>query len=67
MVSVDAFSQAFTNPLLGKQVFNADTFTPFGWDLIHETSTLHDVLERNSPAGLGPQRISMTRANWQLE
>lgn len=67
MVAMDAFSQAFTNPLLGKQVFNSDTFTPFGLELIHSTSKLHDVLERNCPAGLGPQRISMTRADWRYE
>ena len=33
MVGVDAFSQALTNPLLSQHVFNAQTFTPWGFAL----------------------------------
>ena len=32
MVAIDAFSQAFTNPLLAPRVFNAATFSPLGWE-----------------------------------
>lgn len=65
MVAVDAFSQALTNPLLSKHVYNKETFTEYGWEEIEKTSALHDVLDRNSPPGLlGGKRISMTQENW---
>jgi prostaglandin-endoperoxide synthase 2 len=63
MVAVDAFSQALTNPLLSEHVFNADTFTEWGFNLIKETSKLGDILSRNVPAR-GPTVIEMTQANW---
>ena len=37
MVAIDAFSQAFTNPLLAPRVFNPQTFSPLGWNLIRTT------------------------------
>jgi prostaglandin-endoperoxide synthase 2 len=40
MVGVDAFSQALTNPLLSQHLYNEDTFTPWGFALITETSSL---------------------------
>lgn len=43
MVAIDAFSQAFTNPLLSPRVFNAETFSPLGWNLIRTTSKLSDL------------------------
>ena len=49
LVAIDAFSQAFTNPLLAPRVFNEQTFSPLGWDLIRTTSTLSDLLHRNIP------------------
>ncbi|MBM3619553.1 MAG: heme peroxidase [Alphaproteobacteria bacterium] len=65
MVAVDAFSQALTNPLLSEHVFKEETFTPFGWTTISQTSTLRDVVARNSATPLGDARISMTRAGWK--
>jgi prostaglandin-endoperoxide synthase 2 len=59
MVAVDAFSHALTNPLLSPHVFNETTFTKAGWASIHETSTLHDLAERNLPGGAAGLRISM--------
>lgn len=67
MVAVDAFSQALTNPLLSEHVFNKDTFTPFGLDMIESTHTLRDILARNSPTSLGNARISLTQAEWQYQ
>jgi prostaglandin-endoperoxide synthase 2 len=65
MVAVDAFSQALTNPLLSRHVFNEATFSDVGWEAIGNTSSLKDVLARNSPPGaLGGKRISMTREGW---
>jgi prostaglandin-endoperoxide synthase 2 len=65
MVAVDAFSQALTNPLLSEHVFNVHTFSPFGWDAIQNTHTLHDILARNSPDKAGSARISMTQSDWK--
>ncbi|MBX9699394.1 MAG: hypothetical protein K2X74_08155 [Acetobacteraceae bacterium] len=64
MVAVDAFSQALTNPLLSQHVFNADTFTPWGLEVIAETSKLGDVLARNVPRR-GATPIEMTQAGWR--
>ncbi len=65
MVAVDAFSQALTNPLLSKSVFNPETFSEPGWEAIQNTKTLRDVLERNVPGAIGNARISMTRSDWK--
>jgi len=65
MVAMDAFSQAMTNPLLSEHVFNAETFTPFGWALIQQPTSLRDILSRNVAAPLGDARITMTRAGWR--
>ncbi len=37
MVGVDAFSQALTNPLLAPRVFNEQTFSPLGMEIIGAT------------------------------
>jgi prostaglandin-endoperoxide synthase 2 len=47
MVACDAFTQALTNPLLSKHVFNAGTFTRYGMKIIKKTSALKDLVERN--------------------
>ena len=38
LVAVDAFSQALTNPLLSPRVFNAQTFSPLGMEIIRTTT-----------------------------
>ena len=48
MVGYDAFTHALTNPLLAKRNFNADTFTSIGLESIKKTSSLADLLARNS-------------------
>ena len=50
LVSIDAFSQALTNPLLNPHVFNEQTFSPLGLEIIQNTRCLSDVLHRNTPA-----------------
>jgi prostaglandin-endoperoxide synthase 2 len=50
MVGYDAFTQALTNPLLARNVFNEATFTPTGMRLIDETHSLQQIFERNSPS-----------------
>jgi prostaglandin-endoperoxide synthase 2 len=66
MVGVDAFSQALTNPLLSQHVFNAQTFTPWGFQLIQDTHDLGQILARNCPAGsVNPDDIVMTQLSWR--
>lgn len=62
MVGVDAFSQALTNPLLSKQVFNAATFTDWGLTLIKETHSLGDILKRQGMTDT--TAIVMTQPSW---
>jgi prostaglandin-endoperoxide synthase 2 len=47
MVGVDAFSQLFTNPLFSSNIYNSDTFSPLGWEIIHNTNSLSELLQRN--------------------
>lgn len=65
MVGIDAFSQAFTNPLLAPRVFNPETFSPMGWEIIHNTRHLSDILHRNLGAGAGKHFVGMTRRDWK--
>jgi prostaglandin-endoperoxide synthase 2 len=63
MVAIDAFSQAFTNPLLSEHIFNEATFTPEGFRTIKDTSRLEDLLKRNIPHSDVPAFASM----WQQQ
>ena len=65
MVAVDAFSQALTNPLLSEHVWNAGTFTQYGFDLINNTSKLGDILARNSMTIETARQIEMTQPDWR--
>jgi prostaglandin-endoperoxide synthase 2 len=60
IIAIDAFSQALTNPLLAPRVFNAETFTPLGLEIISSTRRLSDVLNRNIPEDRRPRFVSMT-------
>ena len=51
MVANDAFTQALTNPVLSRSVFNEQTFSPAGMKIIEETHSLQQILARNSPSG----------------
>ena len=64
LVAIDAFSQAFTNPLLAPRVFNPGTFSPLGWELIRTTGTLSDLLHRNVPDAGRRYEVTMTRRDW---
>lgn len=61
LVAVDAFSQALTNPLLAQNVFNANTFSKTGMEIIEQTHTLQDLLNRNVPTGSGPFLATLTQ------
>ena len=64
LVAIDAFSQAFTNPLLAPRVFNEQTFSPLGWQEIRTTNTLSDLLHRNIPDPGRRYQVTMTRPDW---
>jgi prostaglandin-endoperoxide synthase 2 len=62
MVGIDAFSQALTNPLLAEGIFNANTFSTVGWEIIQETCTLQELVNRNIPEASSPARVTFDRA-----
>lgn len=64
MVGIDAFSQAFTNPLLAPRIFNEETFSPLGMQIIQSTRRLSDIVHRNVPAK-DKYFVSMTRKDWR--
>ncbi len=49
LIGIDAFSQALTNPLLSPNIFNKETFSPVGWEIIQNTNTVSDLVNRNVP------------------
>jgi prostaglandin-endoperoxide synthase 2 len=51
MVSYDAFTQIYTNPLLSKNIHTADSLTPYGLELIQTTNSIEALVRRNLPAG----------------
>ena len=65
MVAVDAFSQAFTNPLLSEHVFNESTFSSPGWATIKAGNTLDALVRRNTPKGAVDGPITMTQPGWK--
>ena len=48
MVANDAFTQALTNPLLARNVFNEATFTATGMQIIADTGSVQDIVKRNA-------------------
>ena len=47
MVAYDALTQIYTNPLLSQNVYTTRTFTKYGLDLIDDTNTVQDLVDRN--------------------
>ena len=64
MVALDAFSQVYTNPLLAARVYNEQTFSPVGMEIIRSTRTLSQVVNRNVPYRPGGYFVSLTRKGW---
>jgi prostaglandin-endoperoxide synthase 2 len=48
MVANDAFTQALTNPLLARNVFNDATFTTTGMQIFNKTRSLQEIVTRNA-------------------
>jgi prostaglandin-endoperoxide synthase 2 len=64
LIGIDAFSQAFTNPLLAENIFNPETFSPVGWSEIQNTNTLSQLVHRNIPETDKKYRVSFYREDW---
>ena len=50
MVAYDAFTQIYTNPLLSRAIYTAETLTAYGLELIDTTSRIDDLVRRNLSA-----------------
>ena len=67
LAAMDAFSHAFTNPLLSERAFKEETFAHAGWDAISKTSRLSDVVQRNCSANRPIGYIGVTRSDWKRD
>lgn len=65
MVSFDAFSQALTNPLVSPRVFNEETFSAAGMDIIENTKSISDLVHRNVPVRPARYFVSLTRRDYK--
>jgi len=67
-VAKDAFNQALTHPLISEHVFNKETFTEYGLNLIsgkYGGNDLKDLVQRNTNGGTPlTQFIGMTNPHW---
>jgi prostaglandin-endoperoxide synthase 2 len=65
MVAFDAFSQALTNPLLAPRIFNEQTFSAVGMQIIEQTKCISDIVQRNVPDRPEPYFVSLTRRDYK--
>ena len=64
LVGLHAFSQLMTNPLFAPQVYNTETFSQRGAEIIAETKCLADMVRRNIPEGSDMPEVRLTRKGW---
>jgi prostaglandin-endoperoxide synthase 2 len=62
LVAKDAFSQAYTHPLLSENVWKhgEDTFGKYGWALVQESHSIKEILARNT-GDLNGRFVGMSR------
>lgn len=65
MVALDAFSQVYTNPLLASRIYNEETFSPVGMEIINSTKSLSQIVNRNVPRRPEGWFVSLTRKDWK--
>jgi prostaglandin-endoperoxide synthase 2 len=66
MVALDAFSQVYTNPLLATRVYNEQTFSRVGMEILRSTNSLSQIVNRNVPQRPdGRYYVSLTRRDWK--
>ena len=61
IIGIDAFSQALTNPLLSDKIFKPETFSEVGWQIIQNTKTLGDLVNRNVPQSDRQYQVTFNR------
>ena len=61
IIAIDAFSQALTNPLLSDKIFKPETFSQVGWEIIQNTKTVGDIINRNVPQGDRTYKVTFNR------
>jgi len=67
LVGLHAFSQLMTNPLFAPEVYNERTFSPRGLQIIDETASLAQVVQRNLPEGTPAPLVSLTQEGWRRQ
>ena len=65
LVALHAFSQLLTNPLFAPEIYNERTFSPRGGEIIDDTKSLADIVQRNVPAANGAPLVKLTREGWK--
>lgn len=63
LIGIDAFSQILTNPLVSPNIFNQDTFSPVGWEIIQSTKTVSDLVNRNVPPSYKKYKVTFDIKN----
>ena len=63
LIGIDAFSQAYTSPLFAEHIFNEATFSEIGWEAIHKTAKLEQLVHRNLPESDRKCRVTFDRAS----
>lgn len=61
VIGIDAFSQALTNPLLSDKIFKPETFSEVGWEIIQNTKTVGDLVNRNVPPSDRQYKVTFNR------
>ena len=67
LVGLHAFSQLMTNPLFSPGLYNAETFSQRGMQIIDERPTLAEIVRRNIPDGSRPPLVALTREGWRRQ
>jgi prostaglandin-endoperoxide synthase 2 len=65
LVGVHAFSQLLTNPLFAREVYNEQTFSARGMQIMRETRSLADIVARNIAPGTRMPAVRLTREDWK--
>lgn len=58
-LAIDALSQVFTNPILAPRVYNENTFSKVGMEIINQTQNVEQLVNRNTPRTGRNYKISM--------
>jgi prostaglandin-endoperoxide synthase 2 len=65
LVGLHAFSQLLTNPLFAPEVYDEETFSARGMQIMRETRSLAEIVRRNIPAGTRMPLVRLTREDWK--